>query len=274
MRVAIAARRRCAQGTDGADLSSCRWSFGFVPGESHSPKPPVVSRVSFIAPPSFAAAVTRRALASVVLVAAVARAQTVVAGRVVEQGKRTPVRALTVELLGGQDSVLQASTTSADGTFTLLAPQAGTYRVRFVDRGMPTSLSDSLHVSDGEYFAREFLVDLSRRPFGEAEVDKPALPAAGSRQPRYPRDLLKAGVSGCALVQFVVDTTGGVELSTVRVLSYSRPEFARAVYDAAPAMRFVPAEHEGRKVRQLLQQPFTFSADGHEWECRQLPPPR
>jgi protein TonB len=71
------------------------------------------------------------------------------------------------------------------------------------------------------------------------------------------------------LVQFVVDTTGRAEVSSLRFLAYSDRGFARAVYDALPQLRFEPAELGGRKVRQLVQQPFTFTIEGDAtWECK------
>ena len=61
------------------------------------------------------------------------------------------------------------------------------------------------------------------------------------------------------LVQFVVDTAGRVETSTFKVLRQSHNEFEAAVRGALPKMRFLPAELKGRRVRQLVQQPFVFA---------------
>jgi TonB family protein len=196
------------------------------------------------------------------------RAQTVLAGRVVDP-TRTPIAALTVELIGPSDSLFHSSTTAGDGTFTLVAPRGGIYRVRIVDRGIPTHVSDSVRVSEGEYVAREFIVDPSQRPWFEDDVDKPVVPAVHSPQPRYPPELNKQGVSGCVLARFVVDTTGRADRSTLRFDAYSDSAFARAVFNALPLMRFVPAERHGRKVRQLVRQPFGFQLSGNdEWDCK------
>jgi periplasmic protein TonB len=43
------------------------------------------------------------------------------------------------------------------------------------------------------------------------------------------------------------------------VLKSSHEQFTAAVRNALPNMRFYPAEVGGRKVKQLVQQPFTFS---------------
>ena len=83
--------------------------------------------------------------------------------------------------------------------------------------------------------------------------------APGSSQPRYPDILRSAGVEGEVLAQFVVDTTGRAEAGSFKVLKSSHDLFVTAVKNALPGMRFIPAEVGGRKVRQLVQQPFTFA---------------
>lgn len=91
------------------------------------------------------------------------------------------------------------------------------------------------------------------------EVEKPVVPAPNSAAPVYPDILRQAGVEGEALVSFVVDTTGRVDLSSVQVVRASHALFAAAVRNALPRMRFIAAEIGDRKVRQLVQQPFTFA---------------
>ena len=75
----------------------------------------------------------------------------------------------------------------------------------------------------------------------------------------YPDMLRSANVEGEVLAQFVVDTTGRYEAGTFKVLKSSHEQFTNAVKNALPRMRFYPAEVGGRKVKQLVQQPFTFS---------------
>lgn len=90
-------------------------------------------------------------------------------------------------------------------------------------------------------------------------VEQPVLPLGDAPRPRYPDLLRSAGVAGDVLVQFVVDTTGRVEPGSVRVLRATHPLFADAVTSVMPLARFVPAEAQGRRVRQLVQQPFSFA---------------
>ena len=99
----------------------------------------------------------------------------------------------------------------------------------------------------------------SDQPYFEFQVEKPVVPAPGSAQPRYPDMLRQAGVEGEVLAQFVVDTTGRAEPGSLKILKSSHDMFVQSVKNALPQMKFIPAEVGGRKVKQLVQQPFSFS---------------
>jgi protein TonB len=71
--------------------------------------------------------------------------------------------------------------------------------------------------------------------------------------------LRQAGVEGEVLAQFVVDTTGKAEPGSLKILKSSHDMFIQSVKNALPQMKFIPAEVGGKKVKQLVQQPFTFS---------------
>lgn len=77
-------------------------------------------------------------------------------------------------------------------------------------------------------------------------------------KPRYPEALRSAGVDGHVLVQFAVDTTGRVDMASVKVLESTHELFARAVRDALGSFRFRPAEVGGHHVQALAQMPFEF----------------
>ncbi|MHB8838070.1 MAG: energy transducer TonB [Gemmatimonadaceae bacterium] len=91
------------------------------------------------------------------------------------------------------------------------------------------------------------------------EVQKPVVQVPGSAVPRYPELLKAAGVEGEVLVEFTVDSTGRAEPASFKVLKTSHELFALAVRNAMPGMRFLPAEVDGRKVKQLVRQPFVFA---------------
>jgi protein TonB len=120
----------------------------------------------------------------------------------------------------------------------------------FIRRGTTKAEPAGPSSSDGSPIKAEYTV---------FEVEKPVMQAPNSASPVYPDILRQAGVEGEALVSFVVDTTGRVELSTFKVVRASHDHFAAAVKNALPRMRFIPAEIGDRKVRQLVQQPFSFA---------------
>jgi protein TonB len=95
--------------------------------------------------------------------------------------------------------------------------------------------------------------------YAESQVEKPVMPLQGSPTPHYPEILKSAGVEGEVAVSFIVDTLGRAEPGSITILNSTHELFAAAVKTALPLMRFLPAETNGRKVRQLVQQPFKFT---------------
>lgn len=92
----------------------------------------------------------------------------------------------------------------------------------------------------------------------EVDVDSVAKRDPDSAAPSYPVELLKDNVQGSVIARYVVDTIGIADVSTFTVLQATDPLFAAAVRDALPGMHFEPARLHGRKVRQLVEQQFTF----------------
>lgn len=74
----------------------------------------------------------------------------------------------------------------------------------------------------------------------------------------YPRTAKLAGLSGSALVQFVVDTSGRAKHETIICLRATYKDFADAATAVVKTMEFVPATLEGHKVEQLVQYPIDF----------------
>jgi periplasmic protein TonB len=97
----------------------------------------------------------------------------------------------------------------------------------------------------------------SEQPYFEFQVEK-AVVSAGGCSPRYPEALRAASIEGEVLAQFVVDAAGRAEPATFKVLKSAHELFTASVKDCLPGMRFLPAEVGGRKVKQLVQQPFQF----------------
>jgi periplasmic protein TonB len=99
----------------------------------------------------------------------------------------------------------------------------------------------------------------NNQTFFDFQVEKPVAPVPGTGNPRYPDILRSSSIEGEVLAQFVVDTTGRVEVSTFKVIRTSHELFSASVRQALPNMRFLAAEVGGRKVKQLVQQPFVFA---------------
>ena len=94
--------------------------------------------------------------------------------------------------------------------------------------------------------------------FTQDVVERVAWPHRDNPRPRYPSELQHAGVEGSLLVEFVVDSTGRVDEKTLNFPNGAQPSFLRAVRDALLRSRYFPAELAGMRVRQLVQQQFTF----------------
>ena len=93
------------------------------------------------------------------------------------------------------------------------------------------------------------------------QVDRPAhLDSTATLAVSYPDSLRNTHTPGEATVEFVVDTTGAVEVATVGVVAASHPRFADAARQAAGEAKFVPAERAGHAVRQLVQLPLRWDA--------------
>ncbi|HWG33837.1 MAG TPA: M56 family metallopeptidase [Gemmatimonadaceae bacterium] len=92
------------------------------------------------------------------------------------------------------------------------------------------------------------------------QVEKPARMLPETPTPVYPDKLRRAGTEGDVEAEFTVDTTGRVDQSAgIKITDATNDLFAAAVRSALPRMKFYPAEIGGHKVRQLVQQPFTFT---------------
>jgi TonB family protein len=95
--------------------------------------------------------------------------------------------------------------------------------------------------------------------FSVIEVDSAVERFEWSAAPVYPSELLASGTEGMVYAQFVVDTTGSVDMTSIRLLSSAHPAFSASVLEALADMRFRPAKRGHVKVRQLVEQHFRFT---------------
>lgn len=90
------------------------------------------------------------------------------------------------------------------------------------------------------------------------DVDTAVVRSASSAAPAYPLNLLQQHIQGYVNARYVVDTTGFADTTTFIVVEATNPGFITAVRAALPYMRFQPAKIGPDKVRQLVEQQFTF----------------
>ncbi len=100
----------------------------------------------------------------------------------------------------------------------------------------------------------------SSQTYFEFQVEKPVATDRENPKPVYPEALRGEGTAGEVIAQFVVDEHGRANMHTFKILRTSHHLFTEAVRSAVPNMQFTPAEIGGRKVKQLVQQPFHFAA--------------
>jgi TonB family protein len=95
--------------------------------------------------------------------------------------------------------------------------------------------------------------------FTPDQVDDRAALDSGTLEPRYPDSLYRAKVAGEVVVEFVVDTLGLADPATVDILSSTDDLFSLAVRSGLTDATFTPARRRGRRVRQLMQLPVSFT---------------
>jgi TonB family protein len=138
---------------------------------------------------------------------------------------------------------------AGSGSLGAPAPEGDPSRLAVADRG-----------SAGDHAAApESITPEDEEPvYTVVEVHEEAVRVASSAAPAYPPALLAEGIEGTVLVRYVVEANGAPDVSSFRVISATRREFADAVRAALPHMRFTPARIDHNPVRQLVEQPFTF----------------
>lgn len=103
---------------------------------------------------------------------------------------------------------------------------------------------------------------VSRLPFDTVfsmlQVDRTVERYESSEAPHYPPELAAFGTQGLVRAAYVVDTTGAVDTTSIRVVYSDDPHFTESVRTALARMRFRPAMKSGQRVRQQVEQQFRF----------------
>ena len=101
------------------------------------------------------------------------------------------------------------------------------------------------------------VVPAGNEVFLEAIVEeKPSLLAGPP--PQYPALLQQAGIQGRVMVQFIIDTAGRVEASSIKVLESPNPGFDGPSRGYIMRAVFRPARVHGRPVRVLVTLPVLY----------------
>jgi hypothetical protein len=214
------------------------------------------------------------ALAALLLAPAWVAAQPPAASGIARDARlRTPLECLHVALVDSADRAVAHTVTDAAGTFVLVAPAPGAYRVRFEIFGWETLVGPLDTLAAGELREREYplaftnalrgggtspgeFIEALRRREGAAWQSASAMPPDGPI--RYPTRMAAVGTSGGAVAQYIVAENGTVRSDSWRPIDSTHEEFLGALRAFVPSMRYRPARLDGKPVCQLIRNNAKF----------------
>ena len=185
-----------------------------------------------------------------------------------------PLRCLHVMLVDSTDQAVAHTVTDSAGTFVIVAPIAGVYRVGFEIFGWERLVGpvDTLH--DGELRERAyplaFTVELhgdSLTPGGdliavlrhrESDAWHSASVATPDVAIRYPKRMALMRLSGDVVAQYVVNEQGRVPGDSWHPLTFTNEDFLTALRAHLPTMRYQPARLAGHPVCELVRNRVAF----------------
>jgi hypothetical protein len=112
-----------------------------------------------------------------------------------------------------------------------------------------------------------------QKTYFEFQVEKPAEIVYDSPRPKYPSVLESSGLAGEVQAQFVVTSSGNVNMDTFKVLKSTNELFTQAVKNVLPRMQFSPATIGEKAVSQLVQRSFNFRVGDQVPEGERSYPP-
>lgn len=189
-----------------------------------------------------------------------------IAGRVVRGTASTPAGRTVVALVDDSAKIVSRTQADSTGIFYADAPAPGRYRVVFFPVGGSSFISPPFQLDSGQYVEHEFTVpDIPnglRDVRFAGDVTTPAKPKLGNRRPMYPTKLAARGERGLVSAILVVGEDGNPEMETLQCLSSSDSAFMKEVRRAIEHWSFYPADLNGRKVAQVVQETFDFGLPG------------
>lgn len=82
----------------------------------------------------------------------------------------------------------------------------------------------------------------------------------GDLNPHYPDELRRTGVSGEAVLEYVINREGRVVAGSIRVIRTTHPAFARSAIESLLHARFNPARRAGWSVAVVVRQRIRFES--------------
>jgi TonB family protein len=139
------------------------------------------------------------------------------------------------------------------GYLMTVADTAGESKQAILDKG---AIEEFLDLLDNAASAGKVLSDAEL--MRNAPIVRTPVSLAKTYKPVYPRTARLVGLSGKALVQFVVDTAGRAKPSTITTIEATYKDFGDAAESYVTEMSFFPATIDGHPVERLVQYPFDF----------------
>lgn len=214
-------------------------------------------------------------------------------GRALDADGKTPLACAAVALEDSAQNVVTRDRSGAMGTFVLVAPRPGTYRVRVEAPGWapvygPSELAKADEEKQHEYvvkFTEQVLAFRTMRTTDDVEHARPVSlvtpvlqAGTGTRRKGAGEQSLVGAVTlggsetmpilgivgrapaGTSWMQFAVDSTGHVEPNTISLPADTSTKRLASAKAMLPRVRFAPARDAGRAVCELLRMQVNFSA--------------
>ena len=180
----------------------------------------------------------------------------------------TPLACLHVALLDSAERAVAHSVTDSAGTFVLVAPAPGVYRVGFEILGWERLVGPVDTLRDGEMRERVYPLTFGATGDGIVPAAEPrggggagwrsAAATIPDADIRFPKSMRESGTAGSVVAQYVVDASGRVRSDSWRPIASTHPDYLAALRAHAPAMRYDPARLDGQPVCQLVRNQVRF----------------
>jgi hypothetical protein len=185
-----------------------------------------------------------------------------------------PLRCLHVMLVDSTDQAVAHAVTDSVGTFVIVAPTAGVYRVGFEIFGWERLVGPVDTLRDGELRERAYPLAFTAELHGdsltpggnliaalrhrESDAWHSASVATPDAAIRYPKRMALMRLSGDVVAQYVVNEQGRVPGDSWHPLTFTNEDFLTALRAHLPTMRYQPARLAGRPVCELVRNRVAF----------------